>query len=234
MTNNAIHAIRRMGLLAAMALLTMSCSVPSRQQDEPGQLRHADRSPLSRKLTQIDFGGQASYAACMEPACPTVTRKTLAVAKPVATLSTAATPEAPQASNAPHADRPALRLATTLQIEPAPHRVVVRFSSDSADLSASEKARLDRAMAEAPETAEVVITGYTDNTGSRRANRRLAQARAQTVHDHLRTLLPANQTTLALSAQASCCFLAANDTRQGRKQNRRVEVVVRPQRQAPP
>jgi len=234
MTNNAIHAIRRMGLLAAMALLTMSCSVPSRQQDEPGQLRHADRSPLSRKLTQIDFGGQASYAACMEPACPAVTRKTLAVVKPVTAPATAVTPDASQASDALRADMPALRLATTLKTLPAPRRAIVRFSSGSANLSTSEKSRLDRAMAEAPETGEVVITGYTDSTGSLRANRRLAQARAQTVHDHLHARFPANQTILAISAQAACCFLAANDTPQGRKQNRRVEVVVRPQRQAPP
>ncbi|RJG00572.1 OmpA family protein [Noviherbaspirillum sedimenti] len=228
MRKNALRPVRRIGLLVAMTLLSMSCTLPSRQQEEPGQLRHADRSPLSRKLTQVDFGGKASYAACMEPACPAVTRKTLAVTMP------AAIPATPQAIDTFAADHPTLRLATTLQTPPARHRVFVRFTSGSANLSPSEKSRLDRAMAEAPETGEVAITGYTDNTGSLRANRRLAQARAQTVHDHLRTRLPANQTTLALVSQAACCFLAANDTPQGRKQNRRVEVVVRPQRQAPP
>ncbi|HCY63220.1 MAG TPA: hypothetical protein DHV59_10400 [Oxalobacteraceae bacterium] len=234
MTQNTLRPVERIGLLSAMALLTMSCSSPSRQHDESGQPRHAHSYSLSRKLTQMDFGGSASYAACMEPACPAVTPKTLAVVRPVTAPPTAATPDAPQASDVPGADMPVLRLATVLQTLPTPHRAIVRFSTGSAALSASEKSRLDRAMAVAPETGEVVITGYTDSTGSLRANRALAQARAKTVHDHLRTRLPANQSTLAFSAQAACCFLAANNTPQGRKQNRRVEVVMRPQRQAPP
>lgn len=234
MTQNAFRSVRRIGLLAAMTLVTLSCSLPSRQQDEPGQPRHADSYSLSRKLTQIDFGGSASYAVCMDPACPAVTLKTLAVVKPVTAPATAAIPDAPQASDAPRAEMPALRLATTLETTPAPRRTIVRFASGSANLAPSDKTRLDHAIANAPETGEVIITGYTDSTGSLRANQRLAQARAQMVLDHLRTRFPAIQSTLALGAQAACCFIAANDTPQGRSQNRRVEVVMRPQRQAPP
>lgn len=230
MTQNALHFIGKIGLLAAMVVLAMSCTVPGQRQDEPGQSRQADRIPLVRKLTQLDFGGKASYAACMEPACPAVTRKTLAV--PATT--TPATAAMPQTTEASAADRPALRLATELQTLPSPKRIIVRFASGSANLSPPEKIRLDRAMAEAPETGEVVITGYTDSTGSRRANQRLAQARAQAVHDHLRARLSAHQTTLGLGKQAPCCFLAANDTTQGRQQNRRVEVVLRAPGQAPP
>ena len=235
MKQNAFRPVRRTGLLAAMVLLTMSCSLPARQQDELGQSRHAGRTPLVRKLTQINFGGKASYAACMEPACPAVTRKTLARIEPAAAPPTAAAaPATPQTKEASAADRPALRLTTELQTLPSPRRIIVRFTSGSASLSSSEKSRLDRAMAEAPETSEAVITGYTDSTGSLRANQALAQARAQIVHDHLRARLPANQATLALGAQAACCFIAANDKPQGRAQNRRVEIILRATGQAPP
>lgn len=228
-----LNAVARIGLLAAMALLASSCTVPPRQENQPGHLRQVNRASLVHKLTQIDFGGSASYAACLEPACPAVTRKTLARIEPAAAPA-AENPGTPPTSDAPPTDMPALRLATTLQTPPGPHRAIVRFASGSATLSSSEKARLDRAMAGAPETGEVVITGYTDSTGSLRANQRLAQARAHAVHDHLRARLPAHQATLALGAQAACCFLAANDTHQGRQQNRRVEVVLRASREAPP
>lgn len=229
------RAIGNIGLLAAMALMTLSCTMPALRQDDLGQSRPADYAARARKITQIDFGGKASYAACMEPACPAVTRKTLPgiapASLPAAVTTMPATPQAMAASAPAH---PALRLATALQTLPRQRRIIVQFAAGSARLSPAEASRLDRAMAEAPETGEVVITGYTDNTGNLRANQRLARARARAVHDHVRARLPAHRATLSRDAQAACCFLAATDTPEGRRQNRRVEILLRASGQAPP
>ena len=71
-----------------------------------------------------------------------------------------------------------------------------------------------------------MIAGRTDNAGSDAANQAVALARANTVRDYLRAKLPAGGDALLVDAQGSCCFIASNDTPEGRKQNRRVEVVL--------
>lgn len=234
MKQTARCAVGKIVLLAAMALQATACSLASRQPDTPGQSRREDRPAMTRKLTQLDFGGQASYAACMEPACPAVTRKTLAVTLPSAALVPTVPTGAPQADDEPVADRLSLKLSTTLQAPPAMKPIHIQFGHGSAMLTSSEQSKLDHAIASVPEAAEISITGYTDDTGTRRANQRLAQARTRAVHEHLRVRLSAHQATLRHDAQAACCFLASNDSPQGRALNRRVDVVVRPPKQPPP
>lgn len=79
-------------------------------------------------------------------------------------------------------------------------------------------------MAATPNAKHIVISGRTDSIGPANANELLATARARTVHDYLRTAHPNLAPVLKLDAQGACCYVAPNDTEQGRSLNRRVDV----------
>jgi len=110
------------------------------------------------------------------------------------------------------------------QKQPSP--LVLYFPLGGAGLTASDKAALDELIPYASKAQRIVIAGRTDNAGSDAANQAVALARANTVRDYLRAKLPAGGDALLVDAQGSCCFIASNDTPEGRKQNRRVEVVL--------
>jgi len=71
--------------------------------------------------------------------------------------------------------------------------------------------------------ASFVITGYTDNTGSDATNQRLSKERASAVKDYL-VSLGISTDKLSVVGASSSNPVASNNTRAGRKQNRRVEI----------
>lgn len=74
-------------------------------------------------------------------------------------------------------------------------------------------------------TLKVYIVGHTDNQGNLEANMKLSVDRANAVVTALTTQysIPASQ--LSAKGVASLCPVSTNDTDEGRKQNRRVELV---------
>lgn len=103
------------------------------------------------------------------------------------------------------------------------------FDSGSANLSLGVRPLLDRigaALDRVP--GPVVIYGHTDNVPIRTiqfpSNWHLSQARADSVMNALRALLPADR--LASEAVADAQPIAPNDTPEGRALNRRVEIVL--------
>jgi outer membrane protein OmpA-like peptidoglycan-associated protein len=78
-------------------------------------------------------------------------------------------------------------------------------------------------LAATPEV-RVQVSGYTDNTGSRSANIRLSQARAQTVERFLEAtgVSPAQVSSKGLGPENP---VASNRTAAGRAKNRRVELT---------
>lgn len=101
------------------------------------------------------------------------------------------------------------------------------FESGSATLDASSQTTL-AAIAEilkAFGTATVSVDGYTDNTGSREANLRLSEARAQQVMAALADAgIDASRMTAAGHADDNP--VADNATEEGRAQNRRTELTA--------
>jgi len=72
----------------------------------------------------------------------------------------------------------------------------------------------------------LLITGHTDNTGSRKINDRLSISRAKKVQAYLvKKGLPINRTTLL--GMADTAPIADNTTKKGRAQNRRVDLVIK-------
>lgn len=77
---------------------------------------------------------------------------------------------------------------------------------------------------------QVVVEGHTDSRGSKAVNSKLSQARADAVKSYLQS----NQPNAADVQFSSVGYgfqkpLATNKTAEGRAQNRRVDVVIRPQ-----
>lgn len=221
----------RLGLTAILALsgalccalVLAACSLPAKPLAYPQAPVHAAAAPADQRITQLDFGRAARFALCAEPACPNVTRKTLAVAappaaQPMATEQPAALPVAP----ALVAERePSIAADPTRP----PHKLVLRFSTDSAALTATHKSLLHAAITELRKTDRIVIVGRTDNLGSEARNQSLAFRRAIAIRDHLLDLAPDLPARIAIDAKGLCCYAAPNETADGRAQNRRVELV---------
>ncbi|MFN3526515.1 MAG: OmpA family protein [Paracoccus sp. (in: a-proteobacteria)] len=75
--------------------------------------------------------------------------------------------------------------------------------------------------------SRVEVIGHTDNTGTVAINQDLSQRRAQSVAGIL-AAAGVNQNRLSAAGRAATQPVASNDTAQGRSQNRRVEILIRP------
>jgi outer membrane protein OmpA-like peptidoglycan-associated protein len=107
--------------------------------------------------------------------------------------------------------------------------IAVNFRVNSAVLSAEAKAALDEIAAQAKNEKGYLIqvTGYASADGGKAANRSLSERRAEAVRRYL-----AENHDIPLHRMINPFGfgelkpVAENDTREGRKQNRRVEVAI--------
>jgi len=220
---------------------------PSRSSESGAQPR--------QRLVQLNFGPDATFAVCAEPACPTVTSKTLASeVKPTALRTLPFDPASTQ-QVALRQEAPALLPPTTRVVKgetpdvaddlvdpPKPFQVeaprqaqpvikqalphaFVSFPFGSATLTDGSKVVLSKALPSARAATRIVISGRTDNVGDQKANEALALARALAVREYLRDQLPDLPNIISIDAKGRCCFIASNDTADGRAKNRRVEVA---------
>ena len=99
------------------------------------------------------------------------------------------------------------------------------FAFDSADLTAEDKAQLDKAATRLQELefVEGVANGYTDNVGDEAYNQKLSERRAQAVVDYLaaKGVAPGRIKAMGYGAAKP---VADNMTEEGRAQNRRVTI----------
>jgi len=104
----------------------------------------------------------------------------------------------------------------------------IRFESGRADILADSAGLLDGLIETALRcpTANIEIAGHTDADGDDAANKMLSEKRAQAVADYLvKAGLPADR--FAAVGYGSTQPVAANDTDEGKAQNRRIEFLVR-------
>jgi len=104
----------------------------------------------------------------------------------------------------------------------------VLFTVNQATLSADAKAKLDEIARAAAGQARFVIEvqGFTDKTGSAVANEQLSQARAAAVSRYLVNEHKIPVRTINTLGSGYALPVADDKTRDGRKQNRRVEIRV--------
>jgi OmpA-OmpF porin, OOP family len=104
----------------------------------------------------------------------------------------------------------------------------IRFESGRAAIDPDSAGLLDHLIETASRcpTANIVVGGHTDSDGDDAANQSLSERRAQAVVDDLvRAGLPPSCFTAV--GYGSTQPIAANDTEDGKAQNRRIEFVVR-------
>jgi OOP family OmpA-OmpF porin len=104
----------------------------------------------------------------------------------------------------------------------------IRFESGKTDIAADSAGLLDRLVETALRcpNAGIEIAGHTDADGDENANQALSEKRAQAVTDYLvKTGLPADRFTPV--GYGSTQPVAANDTEDGKAQNRRIDFVVK-------
>ncbi|HEY5645757.1 MAG TPA: OmpA family protein [Pseudomonadales bacterium] len=86
---------------------------------------------------------------------------------------------------------------------------------------------LERAINEFPE-ANIVVEGHTDAFGSDTANLVLSQQRAEAVQQYLLDHTPVSPANLTALGYGEGRPVANNETPEGRKRNRRIDVVIYP------
>ena len=104
----------------------------------------------------------------------------------------------------------------------------ILFATNKANLSSDAQKNLAQ-FAEVLKTyndADVAIYGHTDNTGSLAVNQKLSKNRAEAVSDFLKSQGVAETQIKEVEGFDFQQPVASNDTKEGRAQNRRVEVFV--------
>lgn len=111
-------------------------------------------------------------------------------------------------------------------VEELDDRVLIRFpvGSTQKTYDPAVDQYLDKLATRVKETGEkITLTGHTDNTGTAEANQSLGLDRAKAIQAVLvKKGVPAEQTQVESKGQTQP--VATNDTEEGRRENRRVEV----------
>jgi outer membrane protein OmpA-like peptidoglycan-associated protein len=106
-------------------------------------------------------------------------------------------------------------------------RMIIFFHHDSHNLPEQAGAGLNRLLEAAVRSpgARISIMGYTDSLGNEWYNRKLSQTRADMVRDFFieRGIEPEKIRAVGMGPENP---LASNDTADGRRKNRRVEIYV--------
>ena len=160
---------------------------------------------------------ERQFKTCSGTACPTPTRKTLAiVGLPVATNEPALPVAAVQPIPSPDAsDSPVATAA-----EPATATILFEYGQDTP--SAAGQRELERLAAISAAYQRIELYGRTDDIGGKAYNDRLARRRAESVRSWL--LDRGVQAEIVVRAEGLCCYLDPAPTEAARRSNRRVEV----------
>ena len=105
----------------------------------------------------------------------------------------------------------------------------VMFTSNQATLLPGARTKLDDVAAalQKAESSGFVVEGHTDSQGSDATNQDLSQRRAQTVRDYLVSKGVPNEDITAVG-YGKTRPIADNNSAEGRANNRRVEIVIKP------
>ncbi len=101
------------------------------------------------------------------------------------------------------------------------------FDTNSAKLNATSEQTLGNLVAELLELQEIssiVVVGHTDATGDEDYNQALSERRAASVEAYFQAAFP--EAEVSSSGMGESSPVATNSTREGRSQNRRVELQV--------
>lgn len=115
--------------------------------------------------------------------------------------------------------------------EPSPmgNNIVVYFGVNSVSVSAEELAKLKSFYAKIKgNTGRLAIEGYSDSSGSSSGKLKISSDRALSVYDTLIKLGLSDKVSVEMKSMGSAKPAGENDTAEGRKLNRRVELTFIP------
>ncbi|HSB78188.1 MAG TPA: OmpA family protein [Candidatus Methylomirabilis sp.] len=126
--------------------------------------------------------------------------------------------------------------STTVTVNPPPpkpaERLVlhINFDTDKAVIRPADRAELQKAIdfVKQHPGQKISIEGHTDSTGTAKYNQGLSERRAAAVKDYLLKNGVTDGGRIATSGYGQTKPVASNSTKQGRFENRRVEIVVQP------
>ncbi|MGB9596816.1 MAG: OmpA family protein [Candidatus Poribacteria bacterium] len=101
------------------------------------------------------------------------------------------------------------------------------FDFDKASLKEDTRINLDKLaeiLKKYPDT-NIIIAGHTDSTGDSNYNMELSKKRANAVADYLASK-DVNRSRMTVNWYGETKPIASNDTKEGRAQNRRVEISI--------
>ena len=183
---------------------------------------------IGGSIAQLQYGHSAPFQVCVGNTCPKPTRKTIVSATQRSDTDTAGMPATPPTiAAAPAPDVPATLIwaeGNKVPVEPRPKTVMITFASGAAVLSPAARKMLDAAAPDARAAEMIEIRGRTDELGGAQLNDVLARNRALAVRDYLHQKQLPEQTLIRVSFKGACCYVAGNDTAEGRAANRRVEI----------
>ena len=187
--------IRAMLLMVAAGVLLIGCAgSPPVEQQDPAARR------MSIGWIRHD------WRICEEEgSCPHPTPKTVALPAPMPTAPKPQEPAKPQP-------------AAAAERNPA----VVHFEFARATPTEAGGSELEGALAQVRQDEAIRIVGHTDDIGTAAFNARLALRRAEYVATWLKRRGVTNP--MEIEAHGKCCYVAANDSDQGRAANRRAEI----------
>jgi len=105
----------------------------------------------------------------------------------------------------------------------------ILFDFDKANIKPEAAAQLNRLgqLLVANPHLSVVLSGFTDSIGSEGYNKRLSQRRAESVRNYLHAKFKIKRNNTLMYWYGYANPVAPNDTEDGRRQNRRVTIVIR-------
>ena len=109
----------------------------------------------------------------------------------------------------------------------------LRFEFNSADLTAADRTELDAVNQQIEayrpllrqNVAHMNIIGHTDSTGPEAYNQKLSERRAMAVQEYL-VEKGVRASRLSAKGYGEAMPVASNDSKEGRAENRRVELIV--------
>ncbi|MDG6773861.1 OmpA family protein [Thiomicrorhabdus sp. ZW0627] len=204
-------------LLPLAAIISMAAFAPAHAENIPSEGTSAYVVDSDGNVVRDNFGGcvrsidwtkETAIAKCEGWEEP----KPVAEPEPAPVVAPAPEPKpAPVAAPAPV----------------APPKFVAHFDNDKYNLKTDDVPELD-AFAKYMNrecSCKIAITGHTDSAGTKAYNQRLSEERAQEVADYLgnKGVAPSR---MVVTGQGETAPIATNSTKEGRAQNRRVEVEI--------
>ncbi|TKZ35896.1 OmpA family protein [Brachyspira catarrhinii] len=124
-------------------------------------------------------------------------------------------------------------LGENITVDTVPEGFVLRlgdilFNTDSYVLRDEAKETIDRiinAINRSYSGREIIVQGHTDNVGEEEYNQILSENRAKAVADYISPNLQSN--IVSHSGFGDKNPIASNDTAEGRRRNRRVDIIIK-------